>query len=232
MDPKNVLTNFNLGEFYFEQKEYLKAVEYYEKAHTGFPSNARILFQIGLTYQKLKNFQAACNSYEKVEIFTFCLIDKKAIIIDPQYRKSYINACIIFDKLDDHEKMVNFMQALQTNFPQSSKALNVNAVLNQNFPEKNEDIEKTFKQVTTIDPNNSLNIYNQAVYYYTQNDLEKSSQLFARILADPDLKQMKTHPIRIFSELSISLILERQNQLKNARKHLMSVSKSLISIRI
>jgi len=61
-----VLTNFNLGELYYEQKEYQKAVECYEKAHAAFPSNARILYQIGLTYQRLKNFQAACESYEKV----------------------------------------------------------------------------------------------------------------------------------------------------------------------
>jgi len=119
------------------------------------------------------------------------------------------------------------MQDVQTNFPQSSKALNVNAVLYQNFPEKNQDIEKNFKQITAIDPSNLLNIYNQAIYYYIQNDLDKSSQLFAKILADNALKQRKTHPIRIFSELSISLILEKQNQLKNARKHLMNVKSSL-----
>jgi len=215
-----------LGELYYGQKDYPKALECYEKAHSGFPSNARILYQIGLTYQKMKNFEAACNSYEKVKPLTILYLFIKAILNDPKYQKPYINACILFDKQENHEKMAKYMEALKISFPQSSKALNVNGVLNHNFPEKNEEIEKNFKQVTAIDPNNSLNIYNQAVYHYIHNDLEKSSQLFAKILADNTLKQIKTHPIRIFAELSISLILEKQSQLKNARKHLMNVNRN------
>jgi len=61
-----VLTNYNLGELYYEKKDYEKAVEYYQKAHLVAPSNAKIIYQIGLTHQKAKNFHAACESYEKV----------------------------------------------------------------------------------------------------------------------------------------------------------------------
>lgn len=215
LDETNVLTNYNLGELYYEDKDYQKAVEHYQKAHSVVPSNARILYQIGLTHQKAKNFLAACESYEK------------AIILDPKYRKPYINACILFEKLDDHSKMIKTMGELQANFSVSSKALNVLSVLYNNFPERNADIEKNFAQVSSIDPNNLLNIYNQAVYNYVHNDLDKSAQLFAKILADNSLKALKTHPIRIFAEISMSLILERQNQLKNARKHLINVTDSL-----
>lgn len=207
-----MLTNYNLGELYYENKDYPKAAEYYQRAHIVFPSNARILYQIGLTHQKAKNFQSACESYEK------------AISLDPKYRKPYINACILFEKLDDHGKMIKTMGELQANFGVSSKALNVLSVLYNNFPEKNADIEKNFAQVSSIDPNNLLNTYNQAVYNYVHNDLDKSAQLFAKILADNSLKALKTHPIRIFAEISMSLILERQNQLKNARKHLINVN--------
>lgn len=215
LDDTNVLTNYNLGELYYEKKEYQKAVEHYQKAHTVFPFNAKIIYQIGLTHQKAKNFHAACESYEK------------AISLDPKYRKPYINACILFEKLDDHVSMIKTMGELQANFSVSSKALNVLSVLYNNFPEKNADIEKNFAQVTSIDPNNLLNIYNQAVYNYIHNDLDKSAQLFAKILADNSLKAVKTHPIRIFAEVSISLILERQNQLKNSRKHLINVTDNL-----
>ncbi len=154
---------------------------------------------------------------------TYCSITFQAITQDPKYQKPYINACILFDKLEDNDKANKVLDELQANFPDHSKVLNVTAIRAHSFPEKAEEIDKNLKKISSIDPNNLLNFYNQAVYYYNTNDLEKSSQLFAKILADTSLKNIKTHPIRIFSEISLSLILEKQLQLKNARKHVINV---------
>ena len=147
----------------------------------------------------------------------------KAISVDPKYRKPYINACALFDRLDEHGKMMKYMEELKTNFSQSSKALNMVTALYNNFPEKNEEMEENFDRVKSIDPNNLLNIYNQAIYWYTQNELDRSIQFFTRIVEDNFLKTKKTHPLLIFSELHISILLERQSQINEARKRLINV---------
>jgi Uncharacterized protein conserved in bacteria len=60
------MTNYQLGELYYLEQEYEEALFHYKKALEEFPESGKILYQIGYTYQQLKNYSKACEYYEEV----------------------------------------------------------------------------------------------------------------------------------------------------------------------
>ena len=67
-DDKNYYTLFNLASCLFDLEQFREALSYYQSIEEGKKkNNCRILFNIGVCYEKLHNKQVAAISYEKVK---------------------------------------------------------------------------------------------------------------------------------------------------------------------
>ena len=59
------------------------------------PKDAKAYYNMGVAYEKLKDYENAINSY------------KKAIKINPNYDKAYYNMGVAYGKLKDYENAIN-----------------------------------------------------------------------------------------------------------------------------
>ncbi len=64
--PTSPNVNFCLGEYYFKQKEYIRALKYYIRAEeNGYNEDFETNYQIGIIYEKLGDVQNAKKYYLK-----------------------------------------------------------------------------------------------------------------------------------------------------------------------
>ncbi|MBN2509420.1 MAG: tetratricopeptide repeat protein [Spirochaetales bacterium] len=66
-DPKPM---FNLGNIYFLQKEYVKALSWYKKAESAVPDNPLVLAGLARTQFELEEYEAARNAYAKLALLS------------------------------------------------------------------------------------------------------------------------------------------------------------------
>lgn len=94
----------NLGNIYFQEKEYLKAKEYYEKALILNCKNEKTYFNIAMVFLSLKDL------YKSKENFL------EAIKLNENYLNAYINLAIVNKKLEFYEESIYcFERALDLN---------------------------------------------------------------------------------------------------------------------
>lgn len=55
-----------LGKFYFQEKEYIKAIEIYKEGLTINPKSVILLYEIGFAYSKLGNKKRAMRYWKKL----------------------------------------------------------------------------------------------------------------------------------------------------------------------
>ena len=58
---------YYLGRYYFQEKNYIKAIETYKEGLAINPQSAILLYEIGLAYSKMRNKKRALTYWEKVQ---------------------------------------------------------------------------------------------------------------------------------------------------------------------
>jgi len=66
MDNRFLFAYNNLAQLYFEQKEYEKAIEIYQKYLEISPQNLNVLYNLGIIYYTKKDYDNAISSFEKI----------------------------------------------------------------------------------------------------------------------------------------------------------------------
>lgn len=170
IDLKSVKAWQNRGFYYGDLKNYIKAIECYQKAILIDPSDADNWFNMAIAYEGLESYQEAIECYEQ------------AVKIDPKYRNAWFNMGIEYEKLKNYNKAIecyekivdldlNDIEALvsignvyvnledyQKSFEYYEKAIEINpqdnqalshwgfALLNQAILKKGKEAEKLFDQ--------------------------------------------------------------------------------------
>ena len=93
-DPQNAHYYYNLGDVYFFESGYSKAVEYYTRAIELDPNNADYYNSRGISYGWLKEYEEAIAD------------QTKAIELDPNNAKYYNSRGISYHELKEYEKAV------------------------------------------------------------------------------------------------------------------------------
>lgn len=104
-DPLNFQCNYNLGIICIDQKLYINAIEYLKNSTNINPSSYESYHQLGLAYEKKKEFSEAIKSYQTAEKLN---INKFAFSLN--------NLGNIYSELKDYKKAVECLD----------KALNLN----------------------------------------------------------------------------------------------------------
>lgn len=72
MEPDNAVTNFYLGDYYYSEKKYKKALELYQKAYkNGLDKDFSLNYKIGKTYEKLGDLLKANSYYKRAYLADF-----------------------------------------------------------------------------------------------------------------------------------------------------------------
>lgn len=53
-DENHILTNFNIGTYYFTLRKYEKAITHFKKALAFTNNDTKLAYQIGMCYMRLK----------------------------------------------------------------------------------------------------------------------------------------------------------------------------------
>jgi len=101
-DPKNAINYNKIGDDYYFQQDYNKAVDYYTKAIELEPDNAEYYFNRGLSCHRLKEYEKA-------------IADKsKAIELEPDNAQYYFSRGVSYDWLKEYEKAIaDFSEAIK-----------------------------------------------------------------------------------------------------------------------
>ena len=95
---------YNLGDVYFNQKLYEKAIEYYDKASIIDNTEPYIFNQRGRAYDHLEQYDNALKNY------------KRALKLDKEYYYAYNNMGVVYESLGEHDKAIkSYKKALKTN---------------------------------------------------------------------------------------------------------------------
>jgi len=102
--PSEVLTHFNQGVQHYNQREFLKAIQSYQKVIELDSTYVEAYNNLGVIYQEMGNFDRAFGAYQK------------SIEINPQYEKGYNNlGIILYLKGRNEEAVEAFQKALTIN---------------------------------------------------------------------------------------------------------------------
>jgi len=93
-EPKSPINYNGIGDEYFFQKDYNKAIEYYIKAIELDPNNAEYYHNCGASYHRLKEYEKAIANYTK------------AIELEPDNAKFYHNRGVNYNRLNEYEKAI------------------------------------------------------------------------------------------------------------------------------
>lgn len=147
-----VLNHFNEGVRYFNQKEFLKAIQAYQKVIEQDPTSIEAYNNIGITYQKMGELEKASEAYQKT------------IEINPNYEKGYNNLGTLFLLQDrDEEAWEAFHKAIRINANNIESHLNLGILY-----KKKGQFEKAIESYQTalvINPFHKEAHYNIALLY-------------------------------------------------------------------
>lgn len=94
------IEQYNLGQKYFEKKDYKNALKYYKKAVKIDDNFAFTWDNIGLTYRYLGEYDNAISAYEKsIEINPYGKFPLQNIAIAYSYNKQFDKAVLAYEKL-------------------------------------------------------------------------------------------------------------------------------------
>lgn len=108
---KSISENKKASSFYskglveVKNKNYEKAIEYFEKAVKEDPEFAFAWDNLGINYRRLNNYDKAIESYNKsLELDPNGLMPLQNIAIVYQYKKEYSKAILAYEKLEEIDK--------------------------------------------------------------------------------------------------------------------------------
>jgi len=147
-----ILTHFNLGVQFYNQREFLKAIQSYQKVIELDPTYIEAYNNLGIIYQEIGNFDRAFGAYQK------------SIEINPQYEKGHNNLGILFYlKGRNEEALEAFQKALAINSNNIESHINL-GVLYKKQGQLNKAIE-SYQKALDINPLHRETHYNIALLY-------------------------------------------------------------------
>jgi Tfp pilus assembly protein PilF len=150
--PADVLTHFNLGIHFYQQKEILKAIQSYQKVMELDPNYVEAYNNLGIIYQEMGDLEKALEAYQK------------SIEINPRYEKAYNNRGIVFYLQGrDEEALESFQKALALNPNNIESYINM-GILFRNKGQAGKAIE-SYQKALAINPLHGETHYNIGLLY-------------------------------------------------------------------
>ncbi len=157
--PSEVLTHFNLGVQLYNQREFLKAIQSYQKVIELDSTYVEAYNNLGIIYQEMGDFDRAFGAYQK------------SIEINPKYDKGYNNLGILFYLKGRHEEAIEaFQKALAINSNNIESHINL-GVLFKKQGQLNKAIE-SYQKALDINPLHREIHYNIALLCEQSGNIE------------------------------------------------------------
>ena len=155
----DVLNYFNSGVTFYNQKEYSKAIQAYQKVIELDPTYVEAYNNLGIIYQMMGDVERAFGTYQK------------ATEINPRYEKGYNNLGILLLLKGNYEEALEaFQKALAINPKNIESHINL-GILFMKKGQWDEAIE-SYQKALAIDPLHSETHYNIALLYEQLENLE------------------------------------------------------------
>jgi Tfp pilus assembly protein PilF len=147
-----VLSYFNLGVTYYNQKEFSKAIQAYQKVIELDPTYVEAYNNLGIIYQTMGDAKNALGAYQK------------ATEINPRYEKGYNNLGLLFLLEDRYEEALEaFQKALAINPNNIESHINLGILFKQKG--QGEKAIESYQKALAIDPLHRETHYNMALLY-------------------------------------------------------------------
>ena len=167
------------GNKYLEQKQYKKAVEFFESKLKTNANDPVLHNQLGFAYSKLKKYGKAIEHY------------KKAIELKPDYPEAHYNLGIVYkNRLRFEEALKEFDQAIKAR-PNYAKAYNARALVNT-YLGKFDLAKKDLQKALEIEPNNE--IYKSNLDYCKRMEEINKALIKSKEKAEQKGESQKTSP--------------------------------------
>ncbi len=154
-----ILTQFNLGVKFYNQREFLKAIQAYQKVIELDSTYVEAYNNLGIVYQEMGDIDRAFGAYQK------------SIEINPQYEKGYNNlGIILYLKGHNEEAIEAFQKALTINSNNIESHINL-GVLFKKQGQLNKAIE-SYQKAIEINPLHKEIHYNIALLYEQLENVE------------------------------------------------------------
>jgi Flp pilus assembly protein TadD len=154
-----VLTHFNLGVQLYNQREFLKAIQSYQKVIELDSTYVEAYNNLGIIYQEMGDVDRAFGAYQK------------SIEINPRYEKGYNNlGIILYLKGHNEEAVEAFQKALTINSNNIESHINL-GVLFKKQGQLNKAIE-SYQKAIEINPLHKEIHYNIALLYEQLENVE------------------------------------------------------------
>jgi Tfp pilus assembly protein PilF len=156
-----ILTHFNLGVQFYEQRNYSKAIQSYQKVIQLDPSYVEAYNNLGITYQELGDLDKAFEAYQK------------SVEINPHYEKGYNNLGILYYLQGRNEEAIeSFEKALAINSNSTESHINLGVLF-----KKQGQLEKaigSYQNALRINPLLREVHYNIALLYEQSGHMESA----------------------------------------------------------
>ncbi|OGP95640.1 MAG: hypothetical protein A2157_09205 [Deltaproteobacteria bacterium RBG_16_47_11] len=148
----DVLTHFNSGVTFYNQKEFSKAIQAYQKVIELDPTYVEAYNNLGIIYQTLGDTKNAFGAYQK------------ATEINPRYEKGYNNLGLLFLLEGRYEEALEvFRKALAINANHIESHINLGILLKKKGQWEN--AIESYQKALAIDPLHRETHYNMALLY-------------------------------------------------------------------
>jgi tetratricopeptide (TPR) repeat protein len=153
------LTHFNLGVTFYNQKEFSKAIQAYQKAIELDPTYVEAYNNLGIIYQTAGGAKSAIEAYQK------------ATEINPKYEKGYNNLGLLFLLEGCYEEALEaFQKALAINSNHVESHINLGILFKQKGQWDN--AIESYQKALAINPHHKETHYNIALLYEHLEDWE------------------------------------------------------------
>ena len=176
-----------IGNIYFDKKQYNNAIESYEKAITIHPGFKEAFFNLGIAYYSLAEELKAKNELDQA-IFYY----KKVLEINPNYADVYFKIGVIYQGIGNVQKAVEYYAKTLELVPNSANVYyNLgNIFLDENQPAK---AAECLSKSLLMDPENIEAKNNYATALYNSGKIQESIDLYRNLVkTKPD-----DHDIRL-----------------------------------
>lgn len=173
----DVLNHFNSGVTFYDQKEFSKAIQAYQKVIELDPAYVEAYNNLGIIYQEIGNFDKALEVYHK------------AIDINPQYEKTFNNLGILHFLNERYEESIEaFQKALSINPNNIESHINLGILF-----KKQGQVDQaigSYQKALSLNPLHGETHYNMGLLY---EQLEKSDLAIHHYQTFIELSS-RTHP--------------------------------------
>lgn len=192
----DVLIHFNSGVSFYNQREFSKAIQAYQKVIELAPTYVEAYNNLGIIYQMIGNVERAFESYQK------------STEINPRYEKGYNNlGILLLLKGSNEEALEAFQKALAINSNNIESHINL-GILFKKKGEWEKAIE-SYRKGLAINPLHKETHYNIALLYEQLENLELAINHYQQFIQ----LSSKSHP-----EL-VSKVQRHLNELVESRRN-------------